>query len=231
MRDRQPKVRVLAVLAATASLAVMAGAGSSAHADTGSPDQAQAAQVSVTEAAAEIPCAKYLQKKHTYRMDPAGPSWHTYRTDKLGRPAHADIRVGAVDRDPKSGMCETIVGEWGGPGHLGARMIPAGVRGAGHRANVVPVTHSADRILKSVGSKTQQCNAEYKIVTLGVTAHYKKNDNGVVPSGFSLLLEVKNRAIEFGRNSFLAFDNKDYTKADERKLLDSFADQVKAMSC
>lgn len=220
MRDRQPKGRVLAVLAATASLAVMAGAGSSAHADTGSP-----------EAAAEIPCAKYLQKKHTYRTDPAGPSWQTYRTDKLGRPAHANIRVGAVDRDPKPGACESTVGEWGGPGHVGARMIPAGVKGAGHRANVVPVTKSADRILKAVESKTVQCNEGYKIVNLAVTADYKKNDNGVVPSEFSLLLEVKNRAIEFGRNVFLAFDNKEYTKTGERRLLDSFADQVKAMGC
>ncbi|MFF3242905.1 hypothetical protein ACFYWY_04010 [Streptomyces sp. NPDC002870] len=218
-------------MAATSSLAVMAGAGSLAHADTGSPDGAQAAEVDVTEAAAEIPCAKYLQKKHTYRTDPAGPSWQTYKTDKLGRPALADIRVGAVDRDSKPGTCETTVGEWGGPGHVGARMIPAGVRGAGHRANVVPVTKSADRILKAVESETLQCNADYKIVTLGVTAHYKKNDNGVVPSGFSLSLEVKNRAIEFGMNSFLAFDNKEYTKAGERKLLDSLADQVKAMRC
>ncbi|MFJ8636398.1 hypothetical protein [Streptomyces sp. NPDC093568] len=217
MRDRQPTGRVLAVLAATASLTVMAGAGSSANASS--------------EAAAEIPCAKYLQKKHTYRTDPAGPSWQTYKTDKLGRPAHASIRVGAVDRDPKPGACETTVGEWGRPGHVGARMIPAGVKGAGHRANVVPVTKSADRILKAVESKTLQCNASYKIVNLGVAAHYKKNDNGVVPSGFSLLLEVKNRAIEFGRNSFLAFDNKEYTKAGERRLLDSLADQVKAMSC
>ncbi|MGA5899209.1 hypothetical protein [Streptomyces venetus] len=217
MRDRQPTGRVLAVLAATASLAVMAGAGSSAYADS--------------EAAAEIPCAKYLQKKHTYRTDPAGPSWQTYKTDKLGRPADASIRVGAVDRDPEPGACETTVGEWGGPGHVGARMIPAGVKGAGHRANVVPVTKPADRILKTVGSKTLQCNAGYKIVNLGVTAHYKKNDSGVVPTGFSLLLEVKNRAIEFGRNSFLAFDNKEYTKAGERRLLDSLADQVKAMGC
>ncbi|WP_328869803.1 hypothetical protein OHT76_06605 [Streptomyces sp. NBC_00287] len=219
MRDRQPTGRVLAVMAATASLAVTAGVGSLAHADTGS------------SAAAEIPCAKYLQKKHTYRTDPAGPSWQTYKTDKLGRPASAAIRVGAVDRDPKPGRCETIVGEWGGPGHVGARMIPAGVRGAAHRANVVPVTKSADRILKTVESKTLRCNASYKIVNLGVAAYYKKNDNGVVPSRFSLLLEVKNRSIEFGRNSFLAFDNKEYTKAGERKLLDSLADQVKSMGC
>ncbi|MFJ9745476.1 DNA/RNA non-specific endonuclease [Streptomyces chartreusis] len=219
MRDLQPNGRVLAVLAATASLAVMAGAGSSAHADTGSPD------------AAEIPCAKYLQKKHTYRTDPAGPSWQTYTTDKLGRPARAEIRVGAVDRNPGLGLCEAVVGEWGGPGHVGARMIPAGVKGAGHRANVVPVAKSADRILKAVERKTLRCDAGYKIVTLGVTAHYKKNDNGVVPSRFSVYLEAKNRAIEFGANSFLAFDNKEYTKAGETRLLDSLADQVGAMRC
>lgn len=230
MRDRQPTGRVLAVLTATVSLAMMAAAGSSAHAATGSPDGAQAAQVNATEAA-EIPCAKYLQKKHTYRTDPAGPSWQTYKTDKFGRPAHADIRVGAVDRDPKLGLCEAVVGEWGGSGHVGARMIPAGVKGAGHRANVVPVTRSADRILKAVERKTLRCNAGYRIVTLGVTAHYKKNDNGVVPSGFSVSLEAKNRAIEFGSNSFLAFDNKEYTKAGERRLLDSLADQVEAMRC
>ncbi|MGF0175763.1 DNA/RNA non-specific endonuclease [Streptomyces sp. Marseille-Q5077] len=217
MRNRQPKGRVLAVLAATASLAVMAGGGSSAYADS--------------EAAAQIPCAKYLQKKHTYRTDPAGPSLQTYKTDKLGRPASAGIRVGDVDRDPKPSTCETTVGEWGGPGHVGARLIPAGVRGAGHRANVVPVTKSADRILKAVERNTLQCDASYKIVNLGVAAYYKKNDNGVVPSRFSLVLEVKNRAIEFGRNVFLPFDNKEYTKAGERKLVDSFADQVKAMGC
>ncbi|MGW5472538.1 hypothetical protein [Streptomyces chartreusis] len=230
MRDLQPNGRVLAVLAATASLAVMAGAGSSAHADTGSPEGAQALQVNATDAA-EIPCAKYLQKKHTYRTDPAGPSWQTYKTDKLGRPAHAEIRVGAVDRDPGLGLCEAVVGEWGGPGHVGARMIPAGVKGAGHRANVVPVAKSADRILKAVERKTLRCNAGYKIVTLGVTAHYKKNDNGVVPSRFGVYLEVKNRAIEFGANSFLAFDNKEYTQAGEHRLLDSLADQVEAMRC
>ncbi|WP_328440802.1 hypothetical protein OHA71_34695 [Streptomyces sp. NBC_00444] len=217
MRNRQPKGRVLAVLTATASLAVMAGAGSSAYADS--------------EAAAQIPCAKYLQKKHTYRTYPAGPSLQTYRTDKLGRPANAGIRVGDVDRDPKPSACETTVGEWGGPGHVGARLIPAGVRGAGHRANVVPVTKSADRILKAVERKTLQCNTSYKIVNLGVAAYYKKNDNGVVPSRFSLVLEVKNRDIEFGRNVFLPFDNREYTKAGERKLVDSFADQVKAMGC
>ncbi|WP_327686385.1 hypothetical protein [Streptomyces sp. NBC_00467] len=66
MRDRQPTGRVLAVLAATASLAEMAGAGSSAYADTGSPDGAQAARVNATAAAA-IPCAEYLQKKHSRR--------------------------------------------------------------------------------------------------------------------------------------------------------------------
>ncbi|MFF8354856.1 hypothetical protein ACF063_15500 [Streptomyces chartreusis] len=230
MRDRQPTGRVLAVLAATASLAVMAGAGSSAHADTGSSDGAQAVQVNAT-GAAEIPCAKYLQKKHTYRTNPAGPSWQTYKTDKLGRPADAEIRVGAVDRDPRLGLCEAVVGEWGGPGQVGARMIPAGVKGAGHRANVVPVAKSADRILKAVERKTLRCNAGYKIVTLGVTAHYKKNDDGVVPSRFSVSLEVKNRAIEFGANSFLAFDNKEYTEAGERRLLDSLADQVEAMRC
>lgn len=137
----------------------------------------------------------------------------TYRTDKLGRLTNAGIRVGGVDRDPKPSACETTVGEWGGPGHVGARLIPAGVRGAGHRANVVPVTKSADRILKSVERKTLQCNTSYKIVNLGVAAYYKKNDNGVVPSRFSLVLEVKNRNIEFGRNVFLPFDNKEYTKA------------------
>lgn len=54
-------------------------------------------------------------------------------------------------------------------------MIPAGVKGAGHRANVVPVTESADRILKAVERETLRCDASYKIVTLGVTAHYKRN--------------------------------------------------------
>ncbi|MFI6663277.1 DNA/RNA non-specific endonuclease [Streptomyces sp. NPDC050523] len=227
MHTRKPWGRLLAVTATAVSLGALASA-SLAYAGTPAPVGPQPAKVTVVgHQDAKIPCAKYLEKSHTYRSDPPGKAWSTYRTDKLGRPVRAQTRIGTVDQEPKpAGECAATVGAWGGPGYQGVRMLPALFKGSSQRANLLPLTKSVNEMLSEAAQAANRgcvaAHPEFYRFSHDVTATYKKNSDSVVPTRVTVVFVWQRSPETFSGNAFMELDNKNYTKAEARKQLQVF---------
>jgi hypothetical protein len=221
----------MAVTVTTAALAAMSAVGTLAH--------ASAAASAHTMAARAVPCVQHLQATHTYRTEEKkqGLLW-TYKTDAKGRPVLAKTsQAGSTfsQLKPKpTNMCDVVVARWGGPGYTATRLIPSHLGGESHRADLVPVTKSADKILvKAMDDAAKACaHTENYLLKYTGTAHYK--NDGVIPSRISMRLDVVGpfgSPAANGATVRLDFANKNYTKASAKNLTTKFSKQVKAAGC
>ncbi|MFI6663191.1 DNA/RNA non-specific endonuclease [Streptomyces sp. NPDC050523] len=232
MRNRKSSRRVMAVTVTTAALAAVSTAGSLAHADSPASSGARSAQA--------VPCAKHLEADHTYHSQKPKQnlSW-TYKTDAEGRPvsartSQAGSAYSHLTPNPL-GKCDALVGQWGGPGHTGARLILSHLGGESQRPNLVPVTASAGAILvKAMNNAAKSCaNTPDYLLKYAATAHYKDN-KGITPSRIDMRLDllgpVGSPAAQ-GATVDLNFANKTYTKASATKLTSKLAKDLKAAGC
>jgi hypothetical protein len=180
-----PATRLPAALsravAAAALLLAAASAPATVPASPASPAPPRAFAVD------DAPCERYIRPNHTYRSDE-----QTFTTDARGRPVDALAPTLMSRRAPRT-PCQSIVGNWPGPGDWnGGHLIAASFGGVGMRYNLVPLRGRQinQGLMKRVEDSARAClEGAGSVTAYRVRLHYPDRTT-VIPDTIQMTMRT-----------------------------------------